>query len=868
LAKPKRTPAKKARFFPAAQGLPKAGKTVPTLVPSSSPSWETHLMLLLGILLVGAVFLQNDPFQWLGIPIHLPLNHLNLLLFVAAVLLFFGFRGLPDPPASPDLPRWAAYPLLLFFLGVTAYMRMYRASDPIGRYWDDPAICIIDPCNIYELHIFRIDFAIGHREPLYPYAAAGIWWLFPQLKGLVVERLTSTLFDVAAVWLFYRLGREVTGKRTVGVLLAALGAVSKPMILQNLGGMPGLTLPFIISLVMWFQFRLFRKPDLSHFLQWGFILGFGFYTYIAYRPWMLFLAFSALAWLFWQIFVAPRLSSAPAKAVPAGRIKAKTKAAFTSFPQNIFKILGMEGQPSPELAWLYWGLLFLVLAGLAGMFLFLLDRLFVVFAGNRLSAIWSSSVWGWLGINALLFGVLGYLYFATRGMARKVVGWCLGVFLAGFLVYPLAMNEEIGIKIRDISILPKNPVEWLGSAFLHSVWARFAVAVKAVFLTGEDRADMNVVGDPFFDFQASVLALAGLVFAVSRFSWKRVFLVFCVFTGMVGRVLTNDPTSAKLLGSLPALLLLSSWGLGSWLLSAFTGGWKKRWIGLVLTVALAGLWVWEGQTSFERIYVKWWGIASSDVIVSDEISRQLPTKRVYLALYNGMGYASPAVQGVIHDGEPLYLLGKTNTIDVTAGETPKDVAVVLSGQDKEWAQILKKDFPKAQWLPQWAFYQSKADNPFLYTVVIPAADIPKKPGKLFMLRVAQDPKWLRRVYGTSYGLCRGMISYEDLSPVLNPVPPGSGSFSISAEGDWEAPTDGNYSFSVNSANPLQIWVDGQKALSSITAGWVQPRRVTHTIHLTKGVHHIRYLTFLRSSAWFDRVTIENRETGFKDSLGG
>lgn len=824
-------------------------------------------MLLLGLLLVGAVFLQNEPFQWLGVPVRLPVNHLDFLLFVAAVLLFLGFRGLPYPPSASDLPRWAAYPLLLFFLAVTVYMRMYRASDPIGRYWDDPAICIIDPCNIFELHVFRIDFAIGHREPLYPYAAAGIWWLFPNMKALVVERLTSTLFDVAAVWLFYRLGREVSGKRLVGLLLAALGAVSKPMILQNLGGMPGLTLPFIISLVMWFQLRLFRKSDLSHFLQWGFILGFGFYTYIAYRPWMLFLAFSALAWMLWQAFVAPRLLGAAPKPPKAGRAKPKTVS--VTFPQNIFSILGMEGaqKPAPELSALYWGLLLLVLAGLAGLFFFLLDRLFVVFVGNPLSAIWSSNLWGWLGINAVLFGILGYLYAVTRGMARKIMGWCLGVLLAGFLVYPLAMNEEIGIKIRDISILPKNPAEWFGGTFIHTVWQRFDVAVKALFLTGEDRADMNVVGDPFFDFHAAVLALAGLVFAASRFSWMRIFLVLCVCTGMVGRVLTNDPTSAKLLGGLPALLLLSAWGLGSWLSAAFTGPWKKRWVGLVLVLGLGAFWVWEGQGSFERIYVKWWGIASPDVFVSNEISRVMPDHRVYLGLYNGMGFASPAVEGVIHDGEPLYLLDKTNVIDLKPGESLQDLAVIVNGADAEWTPLLKKDFPRAQWIPQWQYYQTKGDHPSLYDVIIPAKDIPQKPGKLFMVRTVPDAKWHRRVYMTYFGLCRGMIKDEDWSPSLNPVPTGAGSLSISAEGDWEAPADGHYTFSVNSANPLQVWVDGEKALASVTAGWVPARKVTHTIYLKKGVHHLRYLAYLRANAWFDRVTIENAETGFKDVLG-
>ena len=214
------------------------------------------------------------------------------------------------------------------------------------------------------------------------------------------------------------------------------------------------------------------------------------------------------------------------------------------------------------------------------------------------------------------------------------------------------------------------------------------------------------------------------------------------------------------------------------------------------------------------------------------------------------------------------MLDKTNVIDVVPGEPRKDLAVIIAGQDKDWATLLKKEFPRAQWNPVWQYYQTKNDVPFLYDVVIPAAEIPEKPGKVFMARVVPDCKWRRRIYTTYFGLCRGMIKYEDLSPALNPPPAGGGALSISADGDWEIPADGDYTFSINSPNPTQIWVDGQRALCSVTADWVKPRTVSHTIFLTKGVHHLRYMTYLRSNAWFERVTIENSKAGYKEVLGG
>ena len=827
MAKPKR----KAKAPPRKLSAPqKRGGT--SRVPAAAASLvqpQTHLLLLLGFLLTGVVFLHYPAFQWLGIPIHLTADHLNLFLFLGAVLLFLGFWMLPARSTELSIPRWVAYPLLLAFMGLTLFLRFYRADEPMGRYWDDPAICIIDPCNIFELHVFRIDFAIGHREPFFPYVAAGFWWLFPQMKALAVERMVSALYDVAAVWVFYRLGREVTGQRLPGLLLAALGAVSKPMIMQNLGGMPGLTLPLVISLVMWFQFRVMRKSDLSHFLQWGFILGFGFYSYIAYRPWMLFMAFMTLLWI---LFTPEPEAARPDK--PAAK---KSK-----FPP----------------AGLQWALRVVLVLGVAGAFLFLLDRMFVMFFDNPVSRFWRSSTGVWLLIQAVFFGAFGYFFSIAQGKEKKLVGWGLGVLLACFLVYPLAMNAEIGIKIQDNKIHFQNFAQ---------VWRQVTDCVKALFYTGDDRSDMNVEGDPFFDYHAAVLAFAGLIFVLAKPSRDKIFLVLCAMTGTAGRILTVDPTSAKLLGALPALLLLPSWGLATWLNAAFDGSWKRKWFGVLLAGWIVAFVAWEGQGTFQRVYDKWWNLIRPDILVSHEITAQLPTKRVYMGVYNGMGYASPAVEGVIHDGEPLYLLDKSNIIDVLPGEPRKDLAVIIAGLDREWAPLLKKDFPKAQWIPQWEYYQSKADVPALYDVVISASDIPEKPGKLFSYRVVPDKKWVRRVYATYFGLGRGMIQYEDSSATLNPFPPGMGAHSAAGEGDWEAPADGDYTFSVNSPNPIQIWIDGKKVLSSIIADWVQPKPVSATVYLTKGPHHVKFLTFMRVDAWFDRVTIQDSKTGYKAVLG-
>jgi hypothetical protein len=461
-------------------------------------------------------------------------------------------------------------------------------------------------------------------------------------------------------------------------------------------------------------------------------------------------------------------------------------------------------------------------------------------------------------IQILLFGALGYFYSKAKGKEKLWVGWCLGVLLAGFLVYPLAMNEEIGIKIVDNRIHFHN---------IHEVVVQVSKTIETFFYTGDDRADMNVEGDPFFDYHAAVLAFAGLIFVLARPSWKKSLLVLAACVGTVGHVMTVDPTSAKILGALPPLLLLSSWGLASWISASWTGSWKRKGMGVLVTVVLAAFWVWEGKGTFERVYVKWWNLIRPDVLVSQEIDKQLPTKRIYMGLFNGLGFASPAVEGVIHDGKPLYVLQDTNIIDVLPGEPRKDLSVILSGRDNTWLPRLKKEFPKAQWFPTWEYYQSKADLPCMEDVVIPASDIPKKPGKLFMFRVVPEKKWLRRVYFTYYGLGRGMIQYEDSKATLNPLPPGMGAHSVSADGEWDAPADGDYTFSVTSPNVIQLWLDGKKVLSSVRSEDSPVRTVSHSHYLAKGPHQVHYLSFLRANAWFDDIKIRNSLLHVNQVLG-
>jgi hypothetical protein len=109
-----------------------------------------------------------------------------------------------------------------------------------------------------------------------------------------------------------------------------------------------------------------------------------------------------------------------------------------------------------------------------------------------------------------------------------------------------------------------------------------------------------------------------------------------------------------------------------------------------------------------------------------------------------------------------------------------------------------------------------------------------------------------------------MIQYEDMSPTLNPIWQEGGDHSISAEGIWNAPTDGDYQFSVSTLNVMKLFVDDETVLDLIPKDKVVS--MNRSIQLKKGQHKIRYLMLVRSMA-FSEVTVRNPETNFSQVLG-
>src|SRR5581483_7407468 len=112
--------------------------------------------------------------------------------------------------------------------------------------------------------------------------------------------------------------------------------------------------------------------------------------------------------------------------------------------------------------------------------------------------------------------------------------------------------------------------------------------------------------------------------------------------GIIPRIMTIDPQSAKILGALPSLLLFAAIGVGRWLEAAWGKVWSKRWMGILLILGVSAFWGWEAQSNYLRIFEKWWYVQTDDVRLSIEAEKDIPTSRVYLIGVNGFGYMSPA----------------------------------------------------------------------------------------------------------------------------------------------------------------------------------------------------------------------------------
>ena len=186
---------------------------------------------------------------------------------------------------KPKLGHWL---LLGAILATAAFLRLYRLESlPRGPYYDEAANGIlaaeIATGKAYPLFIR----SYTGKEVLYFYAVAGMMKVLG--ISLLSMRLTSALFGVATVgatyWLALQLfAEEGEGtRRSIGLIAAALTAVSFWHIVISRYGFRAISQPLLQALMLGFLWRGLRRGGWANVVLAGILTGATAYTYLASR---------------------------------------------------------------------------------------------------------------------------------------------------------------------------------------------------------------------------------------------------------------------------------------------------------------------------------------------------------------------------------------------------------------------------------------------------------------------------------------------------------------------------------------------------------------------------------------------------------
>ncbi len=721
-----------------------------------------------------------------------------ITLFAIGMGLVLAFwRFLPPADPSQDISKgWARF-WFWVILAVAAYFRFYKVHEAVGCYWDDTAVGIIDPRGILEFHERPMLMPIGNREPFYSYFLAGLWALMPDAYAIFVHRLGGGLVDLVGIWLFYLLGKEVGGRR-VGLVAAALGAVSKPMIIGDIMGATQVTVPMAVALLLLMTFRLFKKPDWKHFIYWGLALGFAPYNYTSVRPWLLFLVTAVFVWIW-------------------------------AYAQK-----GPKGKDDMVLGW---GTLF------AWAFAFLAIHKFLP-KGNPLLGFLSQ---GWVGI--VLMGLLGFLFLKSRQSSQNkdtsslVPRYFLGVALAALIIYPLATNPLLGVHPAGLSIFhdPNSLKLHVGTGTFKIFFDKVLESLKTLFISGEDRGDMNLADDAFFDYHFIPIFIFGWMTVLVKPNWTKGFLLMAALVGISPRILSTELHSGMLIAGVAPLAVLAGMGVQQ-LYSAAKTAFPNRAFGYLASLPMAAYLVWAMTGIQEKVFNQYFAGDRVEKTVSRQVIEYSSRARVFIADFPL--FISPVTQTLFNQGYDFFSLKATNPIHLKEGESSKDVVVILSLGDKADKAKIDEQFPKNVSWEVINLYGWPDKRPVCWRGIIPASEINEKSNRLFYYQRVPATNWTRDYLVGRHILGYGEIEMEESVPTpYAPVPPAMGGRMVNLRGDLNLPAAGPVDLRVRTNDFVNFKVDGRQLLY-LNPDWA-PQVAQKRVELSAGTHHVEYDIWLQ-----------------------
>lgn len=792
------------------------------------PDWVKRVAVLLGpitgVILVlslwiafSLIMLTFRNFNWAIPPKFptIPYSQSYTALWVIFIGMVAGFWLLPENEKDKDLSPIIARLWLIAAFGVCAYLGLCHIDTPVSTYWLDNDL--ENPRQVADLHDYRWGLVFGAEEPFGNWFQILLFRLLPGLTSIAIERIGSTLVDLCLVWILYLLGKEVGGRKT-GVIAAALGSVSKPLILKVIWAVRMVSPPLGPALALLFFFRLMKKPDLSHFLQWGLALAVGTYFYAPYRPFVPFFIFFVLGWAFlyekkdgihwsWWTFVG------------ASSFVFLVYFAYTNdaFPVDgwIARTLAVSGETLPCL----------VLLGF------------------------------------LLLALLVYPKMMGSGTWPKLTGWLAGSWLCVIASFPMMANEAFIGRIRQYESISDASV-YLNRFAQNSFWS-----LKAIFFEGGDRSDMAIPGDAFFGYTEVIVIALGLAFYAARPTKLAKNIVFLsALMGLAPYIVSGGTHSGRAMVCVSPLIMLGAMGLNQ-LLSSIARLPKGRFFFFLAVPCLLAFWYWSGQSTYFRVYHQF----NETYFYDGSWTRQDALK----CLNQGdQVYLDPPIEhdngSTLFEGHPVHLFWPTrNVIFLGPNEKPPHgIDVYLYPVNLDMKKKMMAAFPTAQWE---TLQIPTNPNPQSFRCFIPFEDVaaysdkylkaqkaaarfPRRPPlepPLFEVRQVSAPFWERRYCPTNHGLTGGFVDYEDKDSNGNDPPRADmdyGGKMIQINGVIHVSKAGKYRLSWELDNQTQLRVDGHQILDITFPLTKQfPLRETtekgeKSIYLSEGDHPVEAIT--------------------------
>lgn len=229
-------------------------------------------------------------------------SNVGLIAWLAAFLCFLGAVAEYQPAAwRGRLTGWLRLDFLaglrdrqwslritwvhLALIGITllaVFFRVHRLAEVPAEMNSDHAETYLEVYDV--LHGARpIYFPrnTGH-EALKFYVVVALLRLTPLTMSFLTLKVGTVLFSILAVPLMYLLGRELYN-REIGLLAAALLAVSQWHIAISRIGLRPVYTPFFVAPTLYFLFRAFKYNRRNDWLASGLVLGAGLHSYTSMR---------------------------------------------------------------------------------------------------------------------------------------------------------------------------------------------------------------------------------------------------------------------------------------------------------------------------------------------------------------------------------------------------------------------------------------------------------------------------------------------------------------------------------------------------------------------------------------------------------